>query len=548
MTELNVYEYLTSNFYNVYKEYPSNMIAINENTLFKLVFSKAITDINFNNQNISIANSLLKSSDPSSFTMNNLYNNTFFFDENLKYKKKIPYNIYNINKNSAKDVLPDNNKNIIDFDITSLTNDNIVNYMLYLDIIYQIYDYAMYLKLQNKPIDNLTIPIYSRYEILKNNTLKITDKIKNFNLLFINNVLDTSDKSFGKFVSIFDLDISKHIKYAFGDDSKKYNYYFLKSIRDFYKYCRLKLQYLIVNSIFLIASRSKSININDVKNYSNTFIYYVFSNFFDKIKTYSSSRSPEILQKNIELNTTVLDKTQKLKTLNEELELKKSLILKRKLTDDKIKSEVKYQHFFEALAKFIFAFIVIYSIIIVAIDIGSNSKFLLLSIVALIIIIIKISLYKIVKPDYVEHFTNLRIFNQINEVLVHNLNNFSFSSSKLNDYIIPSLDKEYDYYDTLMKNLELKDMQSSSDLRVKLLEIFHSYYEVNLYINLSLIFNLSLCIYYYFENILLACIFFTLSLTLVIVLYSYKNERKVRNNAMNIYWRQDNVDADKKIQ
>jgi len=548
MTELNVYEYLTSNFYNVYKEYPSNLTIINENTLFKLVFSQAIIDTDFNDKNISIANSLLKNTDPSTFTIDNLYNNTLFFDENLKYKNKIPYNIYNINKNPTKDVLPDNNKNIIDFDITSLTNDYIVNYMFYLDIIYQIYDYAMYLKLQNKPIDNLTIPIYCRYEILTNNTLKITDKIQNFNLLFIKNVLDTSNKSFGKFVSIFKLDISRHIKYAFGDDSKEYNYYFLKSIRDFYKYCRLKLQYLIVNSIFLIASRSKSNNINDIKNYSNTFIYHVFSNFFDKINTYSSSRLPEILQKNIELNTTVLDKTQKLKTLNEELELKKSLILKKKLTDEKLKSEVKYQHFFEILAKFIFAFIIFYSIIILALDISPNSKFLFLSIAALIIIIIKISLYKIVKPEYVEHFTNLRIFNQINEVLVHNLNNFSFSSSKLNDYIIPSLDKEYDYYNTLMKNLELKDMQSSSDLRVKLLEIFHSYYEVNLYINLSLVFNLSLCIYYYFENILLACIFFTLSLTLVIVLYSYKNERKVRNNAMNIYWRQDNVDADKKLQ
>ena len=388
---VNLYDRIL-NIYNIKLEYPENSINLNlnEQNLMNLIFSKISKDTAYNAINKSYIEFILRFSINESYLIDILKENIIYYENNM-----------NIVTGSSEQSFPLKNTKIIDFDFSYFASDSIRNYLFYLDIISEIYEYAYQIKEKNQKLNFSEIPIKYRYNCesgscllftgtsigYTNTVLKIEGNEKGDKI--INIFIDSqSSKQIMPIIEKFKVDIINHLNYLKGDDVTFTTQYYIRDVVSFFKLCKLKLCYCIANSIYLFSQKETKNEMmsNDIKTFIIEYVIPVFINF-------KSRNSLNIPKSNDDIYSyEVINKSNKLKKLNREIQLKKDKMLKNKKHNLKIKENVNKQSYIHLFIKFLLVTTILLSFIFLNLNFNINVKTTLIIFTILIIIILYISL------------------------------------------------------------------------------------------------------------------------------------------------------------
>jgi hypothetical protein len=377
---------------------------ISEESIMKLIFSKFINDGQMTTTNKQYIDYILRYNFTRYYEMEDLLENNTFYYENFQ---------------KILDATPEQDFQIIDFDISKYASKDIKSYLFYLDIVSQLYDTVGSMKQGKLGIAPNEINIRCRYvpmendsSILKlydgsggsssyfNATIKISrqDNLQNDvnDIEFITN----QGVSFTEHINKFKIDIIRHLQYLnTGNDIKYATQTYLENIRDFYRLCRLKLMYLIPHSIYLLTQ-------TPFPEFSEKTMYYIRQSVLPVFINQKKSLGNTVEQNNIttDYNDMVFDKTNKLSQINEKLLKSKHRLLKNKKKSENISENVAYKKTFATIAKVVFCIVIIASLVIIAADISMESKRLMFIIISIMVVIMMIIVYYMLNKAFFESF------------------------------------------------------------------------------------------------------------------------------------------------
>jgi hypothetical protein len=377
---------------------------LNEKTLMNIIFSKYMSDTSYNEMNKRYIKSLLKSDYVYTYQDMDLVKNTYLYEDNMRLK----------NNNDFQDSMPHLNKNVVDFDIFNNASKLSLGYLVYLDIIAGIYNKAYELKDDKETIKNLTeIIIPCRY-VYENNNLNIYQRGSYNNTLvilrrnsmdkeiydieFYQNILDTV------FLNALKVDIIKHINYLSGDDISYTDRKYLKNICYFYKYCRLRFCYAIVQAIYLVSvNPTNQINITEkIEKYIKAVVLPVFINF-KEIINYQLKDNNYSTSKNVIYNKKAIQTTNKLEKINSKILKNRDKISKNRRINNTISYKTDKNDTILKIASILIIFIAIITLIIILLPVQESSKGFLFIAISLIILVLYIIILSYLRKD--EGFT-----------------------------------------------------------------------------------------------------------------------------------------------
>lgn len=377
---------------------------LNEKTLMHIIFSKYMSDTTYNEMNKRYIKSLLKSDYVYTYQDMDLVKNTYLYEDNMRLK----------NNNDFQDSMPHLNINVIDFDVFNNASKLSLGYLVYLDIISGIYNKAYELKDDKETIKNLTeIIIPCRYVYENNNlniyqpgsyniTLKILrrDSINKeiYDIEFSSNILNTV------FINALKLDIIKHINYLSGEDISYTDRKYLKNICYFYKYCRLRFCYGIVQAIYLVSvNPDNEINITEkIEKYIKTVILPIFINFKELIN-YQLKDNNYNTSKNVIYNKKAIQTTNKLEKINSKILKNRDKISKNRRINNTIGYKTDKNDMILKIASILIIFIAIITLIIILLPVKESSKGFLFIVISLIVLVLYIIILSYLRKD--EGFT-----------------------------------------------------------------------------------------------------------------------------------------------
>lgn len=374
---------------------------LNENALMSILFSKIYTD-QFINIDVSEYIDYILKENYSSYIDYAGVISVYYYEDNMNY----------IQTNTEKPYI---NEKIIDFDISSYASYNIRHYLLYLDIVAQIYKYAYERKKNKQTIITEQIDIQARYAVNYGQTQLNRSERFNITLKPIiagidNKVIDieyTADKNVSSVFITFKLDIIKHFKYLSGEDVRLTGLSYLKTIEYFYKFCRLRLMYLIAHSIRLLNDP-----IGNVQRKFNNFILEevlaVFTNFRQKINNEIIQSNNAKVTKNILYNKSVLETSTKLQDINDQIIANRDSILNNMSLLANIDNQYANTYRVHLIATVILFITIFFAIILASIgQIEKTTKGSISLGITIILIIFIIVLY-VVTNNVIEMFNQER--------------------------------------------------------------------------------------------------------------------------------------------
>jgi len=375
---------------------------ISEESMMKLIFSKFMNDGQMTAANKQYIDYILRYNFAQYYEMEDLQENNTFYYENFQ---------------KILDATPEQDSQIVDFDISKYASKDIKSYLFYLDIIAQIYDKAGAMKQGKLGITPSEINIRCRYvpsqsdnSILRQYdenasgwfdvTLKISrqDNLQNDvnDIQFITN----QGVSFTEHINKFKADIVRHLQYLnTGNDVKYGNTAYLENIRDFYRLCRLKLMYLIPHSIHLLTLQPAPSISEKAMYYIRQFVLPVFIN---RKKVLSNTVQAQTTT--TDYNDMVFDKTNKLAQINEKLLKSKHKLLKNKKQSEYVSENVSYKKTFTTIAKFVFGFIILATLVLIAANISMESKRLMFIILSILVLVMMAVVYYMLNKAFFETF------------------------------------------------------------------------------------------------------------------------------------------------
>lgn len=426
--DIRLYQYLIS-IYNIDQSsyvrrdhFISEYDELNENSIMHILFSK----FGFNKQDINQENE----ADYLDYILDSNKNFIQYYNNANKYPSNRTI-FYMDNMNAIRTNLdiveqkPYSNSKIIDFDISEFASNAVKYYLVYLDIISQLYRYAFELKkngdsfrastfkLQGRyhqMIDNVTIQLFSEYQYLSNSSSFFDLDI---NVMYegadnkIINIRCSSERIICGVFDVFKNDIIRHLNYLSGDDVKMTSLSYLKTAEYFYKFCRLRLMYLVAYSIqqlplndivgadLTAASTTKQ----NMETYILQDIMAVFSNF-------KSTLDIEIMQnedlknsKNMLYNKGVINSSAKLGKINQEINDNKQKLQANKSLSEYM--DIEFNKIYMAhLNATVLLFVVIFlSICIFFLNIPNEYKAMFSLIMSVIVVSLIVVLY-IVDIEY----------------------------------------------------------------------------------------------------------------------------------------------------
>lgn len=397
---ISVYNIDTNSYATAYNQ-------ISESSMMKLIFSKFISDTQYNSRNVEYINYFLKYNYPRYYEIEDFMERVVYYENNLQ---------------KASSTSPEEDIKIIDIDVSEYASKNIRLYLFYLDLISQLYDKAHNLKRGKHGITPNEIQMKCRYVPLEEDnsilklltsatsgsydiTLKITRKDNLQNDVMNLQIISNQNASLTQHLDIFKADIIRHLQYLnTGSDVKFSDASFLQNIRDFYRLCRLKLIYLTCHSIKLL-STSSAANPSISEKITYFMRQSVLPVFINAKKTFALTVQSS--KTSTEYNELVFDKTGKLSKINERLLKYKNRLLKNRKKSDHVSKQLNSKQSYSMIAKIVFAFTILASLVIIAARLSNESKrfiFMLLTILVLITIAI---VYFIMNKTFIESFEGL---------------------------------------------------------------------------------------------------------------------------------------------
>jgi hypothetical protein len=397
---ISVYNIDTNSYAAAYNQ-------ISESSMMKLIFSKFISDAQYDSRNVEYINYFLKYNYPRYYEIEDFMEKTVYYENNLQ---------------RASSTSPEEDIKIIDIDVSEYASKNIRLYLFYADLISQLYDKAYSLKRGKHGIAPNEVRMKCRYVPLEEDnsmlklftssssgsydiTLKITRRDNLQNDVVNVQIISDQNASLTQHLNIFKPDIMKHLQYLnTGTDVKFSDASFLQNIRDFYRLCRLKLAYLTCHSIKLLATSSAA-NPSIAEKITYFIRQSVLPVFINAKKNFSLTVQSS--KTSSEYNDLVFDKTGKLSKINERLLKYKNRLLKNRKKSDHVSQQLHSKQSYNIIAKIVFAFTILATLVIIAARLSNESKrfmFMLLTILVLIMIAI---IYFIMNKTFIESFQGL---------------------------------------------------------------------------------------------------------------------------------------------
>jgi len=399
MTQQNLYNNLVD-IYNIQVDnYPQISSDINEESVIKLIFSKLMTDKEMNDANKLHIDRILRNNYIEYYAMEDFDRTTLLYENDMKIIK-------DYSNSSSK---PNINLNIVDLDISKYASDDIRKYLFYFDLISEIYDNASKLKQHKTPMKSVKeIPVKCRYSYTTsasdisitsltlftaadgfyNATVRIlrydnvNDQIANITLLTDENVKDMFDT--------FKTDITRHLNYLEGEDVEMTDYTYLENTRDFFRACRLKLQYLIAQCIYMLAFSGNVDVYHRIKSHMQVYVLPVFMNFKLRITT---DRITDSEDNSFEYSNTIIDITDKLGKMNKDIINYDNDLHKSKKAAGYHAENLKNAKIYFYLAMVIFVLVVLATFVIFFLDIPNQSKAFMFIVLSSIVVGIIVVLY-----------------------------------------------------------------------------------------------------------------------------------------------------------
>jgi len=372
----------------------NNIITIynNKNTILKGLNDKlsedSITQLLFSDNNTLTENSIIK-----------YMLNVKTFDYPNEIEDKTIYYDSGFNKiSNMTQISPIYNNNIIDYDISYYASQNVTKYLFLLDTLSEIYRNLI------NNYSNKTEPVNEFYINMRyvnnNNYWKVKEEGYNIIKMIVikeikveSFVINTNNENIKNIFEEFKPDILRHLNYLSNTDIIKGSLEYLENIQYFYKFCKIKLEYLIIYALKL-----NGLQINN--KYLNENILSIYINFDEHIIS-----TTELDDINSPYNKEILSTNSKLTKINTENKKNYETIAKNKniiKTEARKESNVKY---ISAVTTIIFVIMVILFIIILSLNIHTGFKRLLILIISSFCIIFAIILYKVININNKEFFT-----------------------------------------------------------------------------------------------------------------------------------------------
>jgi len=435
MNKNSIYQNILDN-YNISSNFDFIDNPYSEKSIMTLITSKFMTDTTYNNNHKKIIDFILKDNNINSYADNNFIDNTYYYENNI---------IINKDKNPIDNIL------IIDYDISHYSTNNIKNYLIYLDIISQIYLETYNVKNNlgahnvknnlgaHKQINSLTINC--RYDARKTTLNKIIifhtnkfnfiidiirqDQYDNYIVSDIN--IKNSNDHLNNIIISFKDDIIKHLNYLSGNDIDSTNKKYLENISYYYKLCRIKLMYSINQAIFLLSLKSSN-RINKQKTivqYIKNNILPVFTNFKETINYLNNDEL--VSEKKLLYATNVIKDTNRIQKINNKLLNHKDTLVKNKNKKNGLNNVYSDLSILKNLSIIVLIIVCILSFIIISSNIYNNEKGFIFSVMIYVLIALYIMIYFYLsfKPNVEEQFENDNILFPRIKV---NANNFAYDN------------------------------------------------------------------------------------------------------------------------
>ena len=425
------------NTYNIDPTYSFDELNYNlsEKVLMNIIFSKFITDRQYNSDTSKYISFILRSSALTAVNIDDIKLNTHYYRQNM----------IKTDKRSSEDSTPSLNAKIVDFDMTHFATNDIRNYCFYLDIIIEIYNVVHEIKVNKGSLIFDELMIKSRYYYDDHFPVLFSESsVGHFDLKIVvkrdeqtkalKDIEFVSEKPTNKILNIFKLDIMKHLEYINKEDITFANPSYVTDVINFYKLCRLKLMYSIVHSMYL--STSKDSSDEDMKNKMIDFIREYVLSVFINFKTLSSFDSSTDVNDEVYSND-VISKANKLRKVNESIRRRKDKLKTRNVMNKNTKDAMKKQSYINIAARVMIILVSLISLVLMFSEVDNKSKSILSMITIAIAIIGYVILMLISKSinsstnfERFENSSNMVSLPQIpltkNKMVHHDGNNLYF--------------------------------------------------------------------------------------------------------------------------
>lgn len=452
---------------------------INESSIINMIFSKFLFDE-------------VETDDTKKYTSYILQNTTKEF---LEYEQ-----------NSGKIYIAEN-----DYDVSYFASEPIKRYLMYFDIIKELYKY----NIKNKEIPSsfvldISYDIQDKKVIFAPSSIKIDIKYDSSGTMFS---LSTSHE-----IQELHKDIFEHLKFC-----ENSNIEFNQVMLQFYMMCKYYTMYMIIHSIYIV---SNNIEIKEI--YENI-LQPIYININDTINDIIPDLdNNKVVSDNINKTHSIKQNTNILKDKINNINNKISIYEKyySKYDNKKTLSEVSY---------FILALIVLISISMYLFGVLQELR-LLFSVMCFFIVSI-IYLVSTYKYDNIENFENKSIMNILTDIRNKIKNNFEtiiqIKNNKIFSNHLENIKKQNDFN---IQKINIYSKKIDEDKNIKHVEKtqykhdYHFVYQITLLLLIGMIYN------NINNNYLYSIIFLLIGIIIIITIHNYYTLRIVRTSANNIYW------------
>ena len=377
------------NTYNIDQVYSFKDLNYNlsEKVLMKMIFSKFITDRQYNTDTSKYISFILRSSALTTVNIDDIKLNTHYYRQNM----------IKTDKRSSEESTPSLNAKIVDFDMTHFASNDIINYCFYIDIIIEIYNAVHEIKVNKRSLIFDELMIKSRYYYDDNFPILFSESsVGHFDINIkltrdeqtkvLKDIEFVSEKPTNKILNIFKVDIMKHLEYINKEDITFANPSYVTDVINFYKLCRLKLMYSVVHSMYLSTLKDSDNSNNDLKDRMMDFIREYVLSVFINFKTLSSFDSST--DDNDEVySSEVISKANKLRKVNESIRRRKDKLKTKNAMNKNTKDAMKKQSYINIAARVMIILVSLISLVLMFSDVDNKSKSILSMITIAIAII-----------------------------------------------------------------------------------------------------------------------------------------------------------------
>jgi len=356
------------NTYNIDQVYSFKDLNYNlsEKVLMKMIFSKFITDRQYNTNTSKYISFILRSSALTAVNIDDIKMNTHYYRQNM----------IKTDKRSSEDSAPSLNAKIVDFDMTYFASNDIKNYCFYLDIIIEIYNAVHEIKVNKGSMMFDELMIKSRYYYDDQFPVLFSESsVGHFNINIklmrdeqtkaLKDIEFVSEKPTNKILNVFKLDVMKHLQYINKEDVTFANPSYVTDVINFYKLCRLKLMYSIIHSMYL--STLKDGSNEDMKNKMVDFIREYVLSVFINFKTLSSFDSSTDVNDEV-YSSEVISKANKLRKVNESIRRRKDKLKTKNAMNKNTKDAMKKQSYINIAARVMIILVSLISLVLMFSD------------------------------------------------------------------------------------------------------------------------------------------------------------------------------------